>query len=133
MSAHQHNPNQKFRPYFSGVELEEIITLFKEHPSPRRMGIIRYLETFLLKINHGMINVAHETKMTNVQKLGFDPAMESLPSKSEVMHSAWIKVTTNPSAATPREIELCMDYKYLNKLMSSEEEKEYERAMGLIL
>lgn len=126
-----YNPNQKFRPYFSGEELLEIIQTFKQHPSPKRMGITRYLESFLLKINHGIVNPAHTTQLSTVQKLGFDEVLNALPTREQVLYSAWIKVTANPSSATSKEIEACMEYKYLNKLMTPAEEREFENMNGL--
>lgn len=129
--SNPNNPNQKYRPYFSGEELLEIIRTFKEYPSPKRMGIIKYLESFLVKINHGIINPAHTVQESAVQKLGFDTEFNALPTREQQMYAAWVKVTANPSSATPREIELCMEYKYLNKLMTRKEEQEFERANGL--
>lgn len=124
--------NQKYRPYFSAAELLEIIHTFKQHPTPARMGIIKYLEGYLVKINHGIITPAHVPVLTAIQKLGFDPVLESMPTKTQIMQAAWEKVSLNPSAATPAEIELCMEYKYVHDLMTPKEMKDYEAANGFV-
>lgn len=114
---------QKFRPYFTAPELQEIISCLKSHPSTRRLQIAQYLEGFLLKINHGIVSVAHTTRPSIEQKLGFAPIPAPHNLTGEAAYQKWL---ISPLTATPKEIEEAQNWRYLNDLMSPEEEKEYE-------
>lgn len=114
---------QKFRPYFTADELTEIISCLKSHPSTRRLQLAQYLESFLLKINHGIVSAAHTTKPSIEQKLGFDPIPAPHHLTGEAAYQKWI---INPLSATPKEIEEAQDWRYRNDLMSPAEESEYE-------
>ncbi len=120
--------NQKFRPYFTAAELQEIINCLKSHPTPRRLTICQYLESFLLKINHGIISPAHTTAPSLEQKLGFPDPNQPIPvSHNLTGEAAYNKWFLDPKSATPKEIAEAMNWRYLNDLMSPEEEAEYER------
>jgi len=119
---------QKFRPYFTAAELQEIILCLKSHPSPRRLTICQYLESFLLKINHGIVSPAHTLNPSLEQKLGFpDPSTPIPISHNLTGEAAYNKWLLSPGSATPKEIAEAMNWRYLNDLMSPEEEAEYER------
>ena len=117
----------KFRPYFTADELSEIISCLKSNPTPKRMHIIRYLEHYLLKINHGVVTAAHTTAPTIEQKLGFDPI--NTPSKQLLGEAAYQKQLINPVQCTPHEIAAAMEWRYTNGLMSPDEEKMYEQSL----
>ncbi len=122
--------NQKFRPYFTAAELQEIITCLKSHPTPRRLTICQYLESFALKINHGIVSPAHVNNPSLEQKLGFqnlDPSTPIPISHNLTGEAAYNKWFLDPKSATPKEIAEAMNWRYLNDLMSPEEEAEYER------
>lgn len=132
---------EKFRPYFTAEELSEIILCLKTHPNPRRLTIVRYLESFLLKINHGVISSSHTLKPaeTVFSKLGFDePEIPSVKpaagapgipiSHNLTGEAAYQKWLLDPGKATPKEIAEAMDWMYRNNLMSKEQEQEYEQS-----
>lgn len=120
---------QKFRPYFTAAELQEIITCLKSHPTPRRLTICQYLEGFVLKINHGIITPAHVNNPSLEQKLGMVDSSTPIPiSHNLTGEAAYQKWLVSPTSATPKEIAEAMDWRYLNDLMSPDEEAEYERA-----
>jgi len=118
---------QKFRPYFTSSELLEIISALKSAPTPRRMTLVRYLESFLLKINHGIISPSHITAPSLESRLGMDdsPVPISPALTGEAAYQKWL---SNPVKATPHEISAALEWRYLNDMMSPEEESEYERA-----
>lgn len=116
----------KFRPYFTLSEMEELISCLKESPSPKRLGIASYLEIFIHKANSGINKPAHRTKPTIDVSLGFTPDPEL--TIEQLKYLAWIKQTTKPNEQlTAREIELSKQYRYENDLMSPQEEAEYEK------
>ena len=117
----------KFRPYFTAEELNEIILCLKSHPTPRRLHILRYLEAYVLKINHGVVSVAHTTAPSIEQKLGFDPI--NPPSVQLTGEAAYHKQLINPTTCTPHEIAAAMEWRYRNNLMSEEEERRYENEL----
>jgi hypothetical protein len=120
---------QKFRPYFTAAELLEIIAALKSAPNPRRLTLCQYLESFLLKINHGIISPAHTLEPSLETKLGFPDPSTPIPIShsltGEAAHQKWL---VSPVSATPKEIAEAMNWRYLNDLMSPDEEAEYERA-----
>jgi hypothetical protein len=114
---------QKYRPYFTAPELSEIIASLKENPTPNRLAISRYLESFNLKITHGVISPSHTLEPSIEQKLGFAPDSQiELPSE-EKLFSIW---KASPTLLNPSEIARVLDYRYRNNLMTPEEEKAYE-------
>lgn len=122
---------QKFRPYFTSSELQEIISALKERPNPRRLTICRYLESFQIKIERGILSPAHILDPTQEEKLGFSDSPSSESTAQIIGEAAYQKQLTQPSKCSPKEIAAAMDWRYRNNLMSAEEEKEYERANGI--
>lgn len=120
--------DQKFRPYFTAAELLEIISALKSAPNPRRLTLCQYLESFLLKINHGIITPAHTAAPSLESKLGFSPDTPVPADHNLTGEAAYNKWLTNPLHATPKEIAEAMDWRYRNNLMSPEEERNYERS-----
>ena len=129
MNTLTNNPNHKFRPYFTITELQEIILALKQSPTPTRMGLIKYLEGFILKINHSQISPQHTLAPTLAQKLGFEEP--TLLPETITGEAAYQKQIINPSHCTPKEIAAAMDFRYTSGLMSKEEENEYEKACGI--
>jgi hypothetical protein len=126
---------EKYRPYFTAEELSEIVLCLKSHPNPRRLTIVRYLEGFMLKINHGIIGVSHTLQPTQAEKLGFHeltllPVNQSgIPIDHNLTgEAAYQKWLLDPAKAKPKEIAEAMDWMYRNNLMSEAQEKEYESA-----
>lgn len=118
---------QKYRPYFTAPELSEIIASLKENPTHNRLAISRYLESFAIKITHGVISASHTLEPTIEQKLGFAPApaMPEGNKTEEELFYIWCK---DPSSLTPGNLARVLDYRYRSNLMTPEEEKAYEQA-----
>jgi len=114
---------QKYRPYFTAPELSEIIASLKEKPTPNRLAISRYLESFNLKITHGVISPSHTLEPSIEQKLGFASTVREL--SDEELYQNW---KASPTLLNPSEIARVLDYRYRSNLMTPEEEKAYESA-----
>ena len=118
---------QKYRPYFTALELSEIIASLKENPTPKRLAISRYLESFNLKITHGVISAAHTLEPSIEQKLGFAPA-PAAPEEHRTEQELFYIWKNDPTLLTPPELARVLDYRYRSDLMTPEEEKAYESA-----
>jgi len=116
---------QKYRPYFTAPELSEIIASLKENPTPNRLAISRYLESFNLKITHGVISASHTLEPSIEQKLGFAPVSDNEDVPDSFLFNLWRRA---PATMNPKQIERVLDYRYRNNLMTPEEEKAYESA-----
>lgn len=119
----------KYRPYFSTEEMAELILCLKENPNPRRMGMIRYLETFNLKIERGIIGISLNLKPTLLERLELEdlPANTAVSMSSESLYNKW---KLAPETCSPAELEKVMEYRYSKDLMSPQEEQEYEDSLG---
>lgn len=120
---------KKYRPYFSSEELSEIISALKESPTISRIALIRYLETFAIKINSGLYQSNLTLAPTLEQKLGFKetPSDELNPARqSSVRLAAYLKWAKDPSSCTPIELIRSNEYRYENGIMSESEEHEFE-------
>jgi hypothetical protein len=121
---------EKYRPYFTALELTEIITALKSAPTPSRVALIRYLEGFALKISHGVISSAHTLEPSMAEKLELDVShTEAINSLQSKRFNAYRKWRDHPAQCTPWEIDQAMVYRYENDLMAPEEESEYEMSM----
>jgi hypothetical protein len=123
---------QKYRPYFSAPELLLIIEALKEKSTPSRLALIKYLETFSIKIERGVLEPSITLDPSLEQKLGFiDRDTEGTFNLTEQeLYEHW----RNPTIAkvmTARQIKHAMDYAYRNDLLTPTEEEEYERSYGI--
>ncbi len=123
----------KFRPYFTGPELDYIISCLKSSSNPN-IPLIQYLEGFKLKIDHGIVSASLLLKPTIEQKLGLDEETNHRQVIAETtarnLYDIW---SMNPDARakmTPKQLQMIQEYRYTNDLMSPTEENEYE--LGLI-
>jgi hypothetical protein len=124
--------NQKYRPYFTSIELSELISALKETPKPSRIALIRYLEGFALKISHGIISSAHTLEPSMSEKLELDQTrQEIIDSIGSKRFNAYRKWRDFPNKCTPGEIEMSQMYKYENDLMTPEEELELEKSLRI--
>ena len=117
---------QKFRPYFTAPELSYLIDSCKLRV-PINQSLLRYLETFALKIDRGITSAAYTRSTSPVSsieaKLGIGAS--AAPSIQKLVN-IWIntpEARTQMSAAQLAEI---AQYRYTNDLMSKEEERDYE-------
>lgn len=122
---------KSYRPYFTLHELREIILCLKSHPTPSRLSLVQKLESFCLKINHGVISHQYEPspRKTILDKLELsDPA--PVPISTEITgEAAYQKHLADPFHCTPKEIQAAMEYRYTHSLMSPQQESEYESSL----
>jgi hypothetical protein len=122
----------KYRPYFTSEEMLEIIFSLKQSPSPTRLKIIQYLESFSLKITHGIIEPSHINKPSLAESLGFS---DSLPIKqispNERRENAYHKWLHRPTQCTPAELKDVNEYRYANHLFTPEEQVSFEKSVIL--
>jgi len=107
----------KYRPYFTASELEEVIRCVKV--SSQNIQLLRYLESYALKISHGVIAESITLQPTMIDSLELDsptsPLDSSLESKRAKAYAKWL---SSPESCTPLEIELTHLYRFENDLMS---------------
>ena len=119
---------QKFRPYLTPTELELIISsLATTNPSS---PLIKYLKTYQLKIDNGLLSPQINTAPTLIEKLELDtisPRQNNIPSKSlaRLKLEAYNKWLDNPAKCTILELDRAMLYRFENDLMTPEEEDNY--------
>jgi hypothetical protein len=128
MSQQSSQSSTKYRPYFSSAELQEIIRCVKT--SSTNLSLLRYLESFALKINHGTIDPQLTIKptVTLEQKLGLAPAI-STPQQEDNISSLVHTYNTAPTLLKPAELSRIHQHRYENDLMSPEEESLYEASL----
>jgi len=115
----------KYRPYLSSSELSEIIRCVKI--SSHNKVLISYLESFSLKINHGVISPQISTLPSISESLGLDsPSNEFLVSEPRSKLGCFLRWKIQPHLLTPDELSKAHLYRYENDLMTPEEETEYE-------
>lgn len=119
----------KYRPYFTASELGEVIRCVKV--SSQNISLLRYLESYALKISHGVITESITLQPTLADSLELDsptsPLNSSLESKRAKAYTKWL---SSPESCTPLEIELTHLYRFENDLMSPEEESIYLQSQG---
>ena len=115
--------NEKFRPYLNSQELLTIISALKQL-SPLPLGLVRYLETFAIKIERGVISPAHTLQPTIEQKLGI---VDSEPTTSSIAALAtnYEMFPADRHKFTPRQLEAIQNYRFLNDRMTPDEENIY--------
>jgi hypothetical protein len=122
------NSTKKFRPYFSPSELAEIISWGKRCGGS--INLLKYLETFELKISLGHISSQLELaptlesalELTNTHNL-----VETMEAKKVTAYNKW---KNSPVRCTSQELALSQMYRYENNLMNPEDELLYEKQMG---
>ena len=124
------NNKTKYRPYFTASELGEVIRCVKV--SSQNISLLRDLESYALKISHGVITESITLQPTLADSLELDspdsPSTDSsLESKRSKAYAKWL---SSPQTCTPLEIELTHLYRFENDLMSPEEESIYLQSQG---
>jgi hypothetical protein len=119
---------KKFRPYFTAPELLELISALKESPTPARMNLIRYLETFSIKIERGVMEPSHVIEGTKsektIQAMGFAEIPADLAEKISPVQ-LYDKWKSNPTECSPAELEKVIQYRWENGLMTESESADY--------
>lgn len=129
MSKISQSGEQKFRPYFSAAELTLIIRTLKEAPAPA-LGLIRYLETFSIKIERGVISSSLTLQESMESRLGLVSTGRKDQS-TENLVTLWESYPESRAKFSPAELETIQAFRYKCGRMSPEEENEYEKSIGM--
>lgn len=121
----------KYRPYFSADELQELILSLKETPNPRRLQLIQYLESFRLKIEHGVISAQMTLQPSMIDRLELyaSGGTDAIAVAAEKLYNQW---KLSPASLTPSQINDVLQYRWENSLMTPTEQESYEQANGLV-
>lgn len=116
----------KFRPYFTPDELSYLITLCKQAIPPNE-SMIRYLESFALKIKHGVIDPQITLKGSKIDQLREALDLEGQEayrkqSLLEYQSRSYVKWQSDPESCTPGELTAAHAFRIANGLLSTEEE-----------
>lgn len=114
----------KFRPSLSLAEIQYIVGLIKSSP-PSTIGIslTRSLERMILKAKYGIVGPSHVSIQESIeQELGFSPKESS----DELLQELMLIYDSTPSALSDKQISEIKRYRYLNDMMTPEEEASYE-------
>ena len=109
----------KYRP---SLTLDEINTILLHLPDiAEHRALINKLNIFNLKAKHGITKPSHLAlgKPSIETQLGFSSEDHTI----ETLMDAW---NSNPSILSQSQIERIQHHRYLNDLMSPEEESQYE-------
>lgn len=119
---------QKYRPYFTLAEIDEIINCLKSHPSPRRLQIAQYLTKFKIQAEFGLRESAYESKPSMMEKLGFSdtPVPLSHEITGEAAYNAWV---ASPTSCSPKTIQEALEWGYANGKLTPEQEADFESQM----
>ena len=116
------NPAIKFRPTLSAPEIEYLLNLLSKQTDPTAAEITTTLNKFYLKAKHGIIGASHvSTSRPSLESsLGFapDPSIENL---LEIYNS-------NQRLLNPTQLQKVQNHRYMNDLMSPDEEYQYEQS-----
>lgn len=117
--------NEKFRPYFTASELLTVIAALKSH-TPYPAQLVRYLETFAIKIERGVVIPAHTVQPSIEQKLGL-AAPDNPPTSVNlsVLVTNYEMFPADRHKLTPRQLEAVQQYRFENDRMSPQEERDY--------
>lgn len=115
---------EKFRPYLTAPELTKILSALKSQQPPP-LGLIRYLETFAIKIERGVISSAVTLQPTIEQKLGIEPESQVLAESIQVLVTNYEMFPSERSKLSPRQLEAIQNYRFINDRMTPEEENSY--------
>ncbi len=126
----QSSGEQKFRPYLSSSELLLIIRTLKSDPAPA-IGLIRYLETFAIKIERGIISPQLRLQESLASRLGFEssPTSQESGESPETLAMRWESMPSERHKFSPAQLATIQAWRYENDRMSPEEESAYETSL----
>lgn len=118
----------KFRPSLSAAQIQYILDIFDAGPtvhtdSKMCDSVIRSLKVFKLKADHGIVTPSHVAtgRASLESSLGFSENPDSIGDLLVI----W---STNPKSLSPNQINMVQKHRYVNDLMTPEEEAEYEQS-----
>lgn len=123
--------NEKFRPYLTSSDLQTILGALKTQ-TPPALGLIRYLETFAIKIERGVVNPQLTLQPTIEQKLGLTAPTDSdeiSPERLYAMTTAYEMFPDQRSKFSPRQLAAIQQYRFLHDRMTQIEEAQYVQSL----
>ena len=116
----------KFRPSLSISDMRFIKNALIPLPqSPQRNTILESFNRMILKAEHGIVNPSHLAlgKPSIESSLGFASEDHTI----ETLMDAW---NSNPSMLSQSQIARIQHHRYVNDMMSKDEEHDYEQLNG---
>lgn len=125
----------KYRPTLTAVQIDKILWLAKtETPilSKESMSLISTLAPFQAKIENSGIapayTAANKPSATSMEGLGAAPLEAGSMSKEDYWDLCFTKFTLDPTVCSLVEIQAAQEHRYLNDLMTPEEEAKHEES-----
>jgi hypothetical protein len=118
------NPAIKYRPSLTLDELQFILT----HPHiSSQPALAAKLNTFILKAQHGITKPSHvATGSPSLQEsLGFTTTPQ--PQSPQSIQTLLTIYESTPSILSPSQLAQVQHHRYINDMMSPEEESQYEQ------
>lgn len=112
----------KFRPSLTIDEINTIVFLLNANGEAK---LAKKLNTFILKAQIGITAPSHVTipKQSLEDSLGFGESNQSTNQTIEQLYTIW---QTSPTSLSQSQLAQVSHYRYINDLMSSEEEAKHE-------
>jgi len=132
---------KKYRPSLSYLQIQTIVNLAKSSELDREaISIITTLAPFLSKIENETISASYTSSFKGAKdaNISLESLGESSISSEDDLHihsiskeayweQCYTKYSTNPNSCTLSEIKCSQEWRYLNDLMTQEEEVQHER------
>ena len=122
---------QKFRPYLTIPDLQEIIRCMRKAPTQSPL-LISYLEEFTRKSSAGIIQPQHvpTPKQSIESSLGFPVSASASANKLlEPITDLLIRWQEFPDSISPKELERINEHRYLHDMMDPGEASAYESSL----
>ena len=110
----------KYRPSLTIGEIQFVLSSINWSDNPEHSQLLRKLEVFTLKATHGITQASHVVvgKQSIESKLGFEA-----DTTAEKLLEHW---KINPSRLSKTQLAVVNQHRYLNDMMTPEEEANYE-------
>lgn len=119
-------PNiSKYRPVLTHEQINHLISLCKADMSPQSVRCISVLSPYEYKIQNLAVTPSHTLTRKSIEE---QTGLHSKPNDYDINHllGVW---KADPSKLSTIELMRVYDYRYMNDLMTPEEEKEYENSL----
>lgn len=121
------NPSVKFRPSLSAQQITTLVDILSTYPE--HTELCKVFRVFKLKADHGIVTPSHVSigRPSIEQSLGFSD--DTTPDASiEVLLQMY---EANPSILSRTQMDKVEKHRYVNDLMTPEEESQYESSTGV--